>query len=61
VSVLIKEIVIDDDGVVSLQFVKHSNSRLSELPPKAQIRHFHEWVKNLTGIPKGLSEILETR
>jgi hypothetical protein len=56
VSVLIKRISPDDSGIPSWQYVKHSNQKLSELPPKAQIRHFHAWVEKLTGVPRSLQK-----
>jgi hypothetical protein len=52
VSVLIKQAVLDENGFPIWQYVKHSNSKFSDLPPKAQIRHFHAWVKSLTGCPR---------
>jgi hypothetical protein len=54
-SILIKQVVLIDD-VPTIQFVKHSNSRLSEFSPKAQTRHFHAWVKTLTGFPKDFQQ-----
>jgi hypothetical protein len=52
VFVLIKQITANDSGIPSWQYVKHSIQNLSELPPKAQIRHFHAWIERITGIPR---------
>jgi hypothetical protein len=56
VSVLIKQIVSYESGLPSWQYVKHSNSKLFELPPKAQIRHFHDWIERITGIPRNFQK-----
>jgi hypothetical protein len=56
VSVLVKQIVTDDSGLPSWQYVKHSNQKLFEPPPKAQIRHFHTWIERITGIPRNLQK-----